>query len=90
MHLHSKQPITLIQGNNSTRGGAITLLILAVAAATEHENYRENYYPGAVIVKKMAEAVVIHICSSVMSVAELLCPSLISILCHERILATVR
>ena len=64
MHLHSKQPITLIQGNNSTRGGAITLLILAVAAATEHENYRENYYPGAVIVKKMAEAVVIHICSS--------------------------
>jgi hypothetical protein len=63
---------------------------LVVAAAAKNYNDSKYNYPGAVVVKKMAEAVVIHICSSVMSVAELLCPSLISILCHERILATVR
>ena len=33
---------------------------LAVAAATENNNYRENYDPGAVIVKEIAKAVVIH------------------------------
>ena len=33
-----------------------------VAAATEHNHDRKDYDPGAVIVKKMAQAVVIHIC----------------------------
>ena len=31
-----------------------------VAAATEDNNYRKNNYPGTVVVKDMAKAVVIH------------------------------
>jgi hypothetical protein len=33
-----------------------------VAAATEYNHDRKDYDPGAVIVKQMAQAVVIHIC----------------------------
>ena len=33
---------------------------LAVAAATENYNYRENYDPGAAIVEEIAKAVVVH------------------------------
>lgn len=36
------------------------LCILMVAAATENDDYSENYNPGAVIVKEIAKAVVIH------------------------------
>ena len=36
------------------------LCSLVVAAATENYNYRKNYDPGAVIVKEIAKAVVIH------------------------------
>jgi hypothetical protein len=35
-------------------------LCLAVAAAAENDNQRQNENPGAVIVKKIAQAVVIH------------------------------
>ena len=51
----------------------------SIAAATENEDYRENYNPSAVIVKEMAEAVVVHICSSKVSFERWL----ISILCHS-------
>ena len=37
-------------------------MALAVAAATENDNDCEDYDPGAVIIKKMAKAIVIHIC----------------------------
>ena len=54
--------------DNSTRVYPYrTECLSVVAAAAKNEYYCENDYPGAVIVKKMAEAVVIHICSSVMS-----------------------
>jgi hypothetical protein len=33
-----------------------------VAAATEYNHNRKNYDPSAVIVKEMAQAVVVHIC----------------------------
>ena len=49
-----------------------------IAAATENEDHRENDYPRAVIVKEMAEAVVVHICSSKVSFERWL----ISILCR--------
>ena len=49
-----------------------------IAAATENKDYGENYNPSAVIVKEMAEAVVVHICSSKVSFERLL----ISILCR--------
>ena len=35
---------------------------LVVAAATEYDHNSQNDDPGAVIVKEMAQAVVIHIC----------------------------
>ena len=50
----------------------------SIAAATENEDYSKNYNPGAVIVKEMAEAVVVHICSSKVSFERWL----ISILCR--------
>ena len=38
---------------------------LVVAAATENNDYSKDYDPGAVIVKEIAKAVVIHkVCSS--------------------------
>ena len=37
---------------------------LVVAAATENDDDGEDYNPGAVVVKEIAKAVVIHICSS--------------------------
>ena len=51
----------------------------SIAAATENKNYSENYNPSAVIVKEMAEAVVVHICSSKVSFERWL----ISILCQS-------
>jgi hypothetical protein len=35
-----------------------------VAAAAKNYDYRKDYNPSAVIVKKVAQAVVIHICYS--------------------------
>ena len=40
----------------------LSTVALAVAAATENDNDCEDYDPGAVIIKKMAKAIVIHIC----------------------------
>jgi hypothetical protein len=45
--------------------GAILHIFLVVAAAAEHKNYSKDDNPGAVIVEDVAEAVVVHICSSV-------------------------
>ena len=36
------------------------MAVLVIAAATENNNNCENDYPGAVIIEKMAKAVVIH------------------------------
>ena len=35
-----------------------------MAAATENDDNGNDYNPGAVVVKEIAKAVVIHICSS--------------------------
>ena len=58
----------------------------SIAAAAENENDSKDYNPGAVIIKKMAEAIVVHICSSKVSF-ELL---LISIVCRFVFLVTVK
>ena len=39
-------------------------MLSVVAAATEYDYNSKDDDPGAVIIEKMAEAVVIHICSS--------------------------
>ena len=36
------------------------MTVLVIAAATEDNDYCKNDYPGAVIIKKVAKAVVIH------------------------------
>ena len=43
-----------------TKHGALLIIYLVVAAATEYYNDRKNYDPGAVIIKDVAQAVVIH------------------------------
>jgi len=55
-----------------------------IAAATENKDYSKDYNPGAIIIKEMAEAVVIHICSSKVSFERLL----ISIVCNGRFCVT--
>jgi hypothetical protein len=49
--------------SGSERGFAPKFTVHSVvAAATEYNHDRKDYDPGAVIVKQMAQAVVIHIC----------------------------
>ena len=40
--------------------------MISAAAVAENENDGKNYDPGAVILEKMAKAVVVHICYSSM------------------------
>ena len=49
--------------NGSDRGFALKFTAqLIIAAATEYNYDCQNNNPGAVIVEKMAQAVVVHIC----------------------------
>lgn len=41
--------------------------VRSIAAAAKNKNYSKNYNPCTVIIEKMAEAIVIHICSSKVS-----------------------
>ena len=59
-----------------------------VAAGAENENDSEDDYPGAVIVEKMAKAIVVHICYSSMVSFRASLPY-VSIICRSKKAVTV-
>lgn len=78
----------LIANNTCQKSILRTFEISVIAAATEYDDDSEDDDPGAVIVEKMAKAIVVHICYSSMVSFRASLPY-VSIICRSKKAVTV-